>query len=178
GNVRAERGVLKSASLMNSPGAAERIVRLHYSVAGQSPRRTIHGYMGGGDLLNLSFERYTYQEGSARFCVVEVYSPLARDETKQTRCALFPHRVKSEWVLHWAHDTSGRWAYLSSIGIILMQLRAYYKQQRLHLVRKHGADLNDNPRDGSRPDRRDLLAPIWWAAGAALGGDGESGILT
>jgi hypothetical protein len=54
--------------------------------------------MGGGDLLNLSFERYTYQEGSARFCVVEVYSPLARDETKQTRCALFPHRVKSEWV--------------------------------------------------------------------------------
>ena len=32
--------MLKSASLMHSPGAAERIVRLHYSVAGQSPRRT------------------------------------------------------------------------------------------------------------------------------------------
>ena len=31
GHVRAERDVLKSASLVNSPGGAEWIVRLHYS---------------------------------------------------------------------------------------------------------------------------------------------------
>lgn len=31
GHVRAERDILKSASLVSSPGAAEWIVRLHYS---------------------------------------------------------------------------------------------------------------------------------------------------
>lgn len=31
GHVRAERDVLKSASLVSSPGGAEWIVRLHYS---------------------------------------------------------------------------------------------------------------------------------------------------
>ena len=31
GHVRAERDVLKSASLVNSPGGAEWIVRMHYS---------------------------------------------------------------------------------------------------------------------------------------------------
>ena len=31
GHVRAERDVLKSASLVSSPGSAEWIVRLHYS---------------------------------------------------------------------------------------------------------------------------------------------------
>ena len=31
GHVRAERDVLKSASLVNTPGGAEWIVRLHYS---------------------------------------------------------------------------------------------------------------------------------------------------
>lgn len=31
GHVRAERDILKSASLVNSPGGAEWIVRLHYS---------------------------------------------------------------------------------------------------------------------------------------------------
>lgn len=31
GHVRAERDVLKNASLVNSPGGAEWIVRMHYS---------------------------------------------------------------------------------------------------------------------------------------------------
>jgi protein-serine/threonine kinase len=31
GHVRAERDILKSASLVNTPGAAEWIVRLYYS---------------------------------------------------------------------------------------------------------------------------------------------------
>jgi hypothetical protein len=30
-------------------------------------------------------------------------------------------------------------------------------------MRKHGVDLKDNPTDGLRSDRRDLLTPIWWA---------------
>jgi hypothetical protein len=55
-----------------------------------------------------------------------------------------------------------------------MQLCADYEQQRLHLMRKHGIDLEDNPQgDGSRTkrlDRKDFEA--------LMGGDGRSGIFT
>ena len=55
-----------------------------------------------------------------------------------------------------------------------MQLRADYEQQRLHLMRKHGIDLEDNLQgDGSRAkhlDRKDFEA--------LMGGDGRSGIFT
>jgi hypothetical protein len=56
----------------------------------------------------------------------------------------------------------------------LMQLLADYEQQRQHLMRKHGIDLEDNPQgDGSRTkrlDRKDFEA--------LMGGDGRSGIFT
>jgi hypothetical protein len=55
-----------------------------------------------------------------------------------------------------------------------MQLRPDYEQQRLHLMRKHGIDLEDNSLgDGSRTkrlERKDL--------DALMGGDGRSGIFT
>jgi hypothetical protein len=55
-----------------------------------------------------------------------------------------------------------------------MQLPADYEQQRLHLMRKHGIDLEDNSLgDGSRTkrlDRKDF--------DALMGGDGQSGIFT
>ena len=54
-----------------------------------------------------------------------------------------------------------------------MPLRVDYEQQRLHLMRKHGIDLEDSLGDGSRTkrlDRKDL--------DALMGGDGRSGIFT
>jgi hypothetical protein len=62
---------------------------------------------------------------------------------------------------------------LFTFHILLMQYRADYEQQRLHLMRKHGIDLEDNPGDGSRTkrlDRKDFEA--------LMGGDGRSGIFT
>ncbi|KAG5638870.1 hypothetical protein H0H81_009173 [Sphagnurus paluster] len=57
GHVRAERDVLKSASMVNSPTGAEWIVL---------------EYMGGGDLLNLLIERDVFEEDFARFYVAEL----------------------------------------------------------------------------------------------------------
>jgi hypothetical protein len=58
--------------------------------------------------------------------------------------------------------------------ILLMPFCADYEQQRLHLMRKHGIDLEDSPLgDGSRTrrlDRKDFEA--------LMGGDGRSGIFT
>jgi hypothetical protein len=55
-----------------------------------------------------------------------------------------------------------------------MSLRLDYEQQRLHLMRKHGIDLEDKSiADGSRTmrlDRKDL--------DALMGGDGQGGIFT
>lgn len=55
-----------------------------------------------------------------------------------------------------------------------MLLHVDYEQQRLHLMRKHGIDLEDTPLgDGSRTrrlDRKDF--------DALMGGDGRSGIFT
>ena len=76
------------------------------------------------------------------------------------------------YIGHMTHRVGGpifHWSY-----ILLMQLRADYEQQRQHLMRKHGIDLEDNPQvDGSRTkrlDRKDFEA--------LMGGDGRSGIFT
>ena len=100
GHVRAERDVLKSASLVSSPGGAEWIVRLHYSfqdrdhlylvrvapfVSASSARSLclqVLEYMGGGDLLNLLIERDTFPEDFTRFYIAEV-QPLSRQEVER-----------------------------------------------------------------------------------------------
>jgi protein-serine/threonine kinase len=102
GHVRAERDVLKYASLVSPPGGAEWIVRLHYSFQDRdhlylvSPGGFYHDeslsisliariqshqvleYMGGGDLLNLLIDRDVFEEDFTRFYVAEVsvYQPF------------------------------------------------------------------------------------------------------
>jgi protein-serine/threonine kinase len=78
--------------------------------------------------------------------------------------------VTARTYLHWAHDTSW-WPHPLPIGNILTQLLADYEQQRIHLMRKHDIDLEDNSLgDGSRTkrlDRKDF--------DALMGGDGQRG---
>jgi len=170
GHVRAERDVLKSASLVSSPGGAEWIVRLHYSFQDRDNLYLVLEYMGGGDLLNLLIERDTFPEDFTRFYVAEMvlaieschlFGFIHRDVKPDNFLFDVEGHIKlSDFGLatdlHWAHDTS------------------YYEQQRLHLMRKHGIDLEDNSLgDGSRTkrlDRKDL--------DALMGGDGRSGIFT
>ncbi|KAI0268802.1 kinase-like protein [Gloeopeniophorella convolvens] len=170
GHVRAERDVLKSASLVSSPGGAEWIVRLHYSFQDRDHLYLVLQYMGGGDLLNLLIERDTFPEDFTRFYVAEMilaieschkYGFIHRD-IKPDNFLFDPegHIKLSDFGLatdlHWAHDTS------------------YYEQQRVHLMRKHGIDLEDNSvGDGTRTkrlDRKDF--------NALMGGDGQGGIFT
>ena len=55
-----------------------------------------------------------------------------------------------------------------------MQSRADYEQQRLHLMRKHGIGLEDDPQgDGSRTKRLDRKC-----FEALMGGNGRSAIFT
>lgn len=103
GHVRAERDVLKYASLVSPPGGAEWIVRLYYSfqdrdhlyLVSLGPFRRggsllislipyfqfpqVLEYMGGGDLLNLLIERDVFEEDFTRFYVAEVsvYRPFS-----------------------------------------------------------------------------------------------------
>ncbi|KAF5322744.1 hypothetical protein D9619_002017 [Psilocybe cf. subviscida] len=70
-HVRAERDVLKSASLVHSPGGAGWIVRLYYSFQDRDHLYLVLGYMGGGDLLNLLIERDAFEEDPTRFYVAE-----------------------------------------------------------------------------------------------------------
>ncbi|KAI0000573.1 kinase-like protein [Russula vinacea] len=170
GHVRAERDVLKSASLVSTPGGAEWIVRLHYSFQDRDNLYLVLEYMGGGDLLNLLIERDTFPEDFTRFYVAEMvlaieschkFGFIHRDVKPDNFLFDLEGHIKlSDFGLatdlHWAHDTS------------------YYEQQRLHLMRKHGIDLEDNSLgDGSRTkrlDRKDF--------DALMGGDGRSGIFT
>ncbi|KAG8213712.1 kinase-like domain-containing protein [Butyriboletus roseoflavus] len=72
GHVRAERDILKSASLVSSPGTADWIVKLHYSFQDRDNLYLVLEYMGGGDLLNLLIERDVFEEDFTRFYVAEM----------------------------------------------------------------------------------------------------------
>jgi hypothetical protein len=56
GHVRAERDVLKSASLVNSPGGAEWIVRLHYSFQDRDHLYLVSSWQGQSP-TRLSYEK-------------------------------------------------------------------------------------------------------------------------
>ena len=96
GHVRAERDLLRSASLVSTPGSAEWIVKLFYSfqdrdhlyLVTRPALCSVHiathrfhfdlisgqvlEFMGGGDLLNLLIERDVFEEDFTRFYVAEV----------------------------------------------------------------------------------------------------------
>ncbi|KAF7981873.1 hypothetical protein HWV62_31437 [Athelia sp. TMB] len=149
GHVRAERDILKSASLTRSAGGAEWIVRLHYSFQDRDHLYLVLEYMGGGDLLNLLIERDTFEEDFTRFYVAEVL--LA--------CLQIPIPTADfKTDLHWAHDTS------------------YYEQQRIHLLHKYGIDLEDSNgiADGTKTKRMDKKD-----VESLMGGDkGSGGVFT
>ncbi|KAJ3733553.1 kinase-like domain-containing protein [Lentinula guzmanii] len=171
GHVRAERDLLKSASLVSSPGGAEWIVKLHYSFQDRENLYLVLEYMGGGDLLNLLIERDVFEEDFTRFYVAEMILAIEschkhgfiHRDIKPDNFLFDPngHIKLSDFGLatdlHWAHDTS------------------YYEQQRLHLLHKHGIDLEDTNgiADGKktkRMDRREVER--------LMGGDGPEGVFT
>ncbi|GBE81094.1 Serine/threonine-protein kinase CBK1 [Sparassis crispa] len=154
GHVRAERDILKSASLVSSPGGAEWIVRLYYSFQDRDHLYLVLEYMGGGDLLNLLIERDVFEEDFTRFYLAEMVLAIEschkhgfiHRDIKPDNFLFDPdgHIKLSDFGLatdlHWAHDTS------------------YYEQQRLHLLHKYGIDLEDSPAsqsDGMRTRRMD-----------------------
>ncbi|OCH95179.1 kinase-like protein [Obba rivulosa] len=174
GHVRAERDILKSASLVNSPDAAQWIVRLFYSFQDRDNLYLVLEYMGGGDLLNLLIERDVFEEDFTRFYVAEMVLAIEQchkhgfihRDIKPDNFLFDPegHIKLSDFGLatdlHWAHDTS------------------YYEQQRLHLLHKHGIDLEDSYGNGTadgtrtkRLDRKDVEQLMG-------GGDGQGGIFT
>ncbi|KAI0051243.1 kinase-like protein [Auriscalpium vulgare] len=170
GHVRAERDVLKSASLVSSPSGAEWIVRMHYSFQDRDHLYLVLEYMGGGDLLNLLIERDVFPEDFTRFYVAEMVLAIEschkhgfiHRDIKPDNFLFDPegHIRLSDFGLatdlHWAHDTS------------------YYEQQRLHLLRKHGIDLEDHSLgDGTRTKRMDRKE-----VELLMGGDGQGGIFT
>ncbi|KAJ7268804.1 kinase-like domain-containing protein [Mycena haematopus] len=172
GHVRAERDILKSASLVNSASGGEWIVRLYYSFQDRDNLYLVLEYMGGGDLLNLLIERDVFDEGFTRFYVAEMILAIEschkhgfiHRDIKPDNFLFDPsgHIKLSDFGLatdlHWAHDTS------------------YYEQQRLHLLHKHGIDLEDtngiaDGRKTKRMDRREVELLMG-------GGDGEGGLFT
>ncbi|KAF7321744.1 Kinase-like protein [Mycena kentingensis (nom. inval.)] len=172
GHVRAERDILKSASLVSSPGGAEWIVRLYYSFQDRDNLYLVLEYMGGGDLLNLLIERDVFDEGFTRFYVAEMILAIEschklgfiHRDIKPDNFLFDPsgHIKLSDFGLatdlHWAHDTS------------------YYEQQRLHLLHKHGIDLEDSNgiadgRKTKRMNRRDVELLMG-------GDDGPGGVFT
>ncbi|KZV69519.1 kinase-like protein [Peniophora sp. CONT] len=169
GHVRAERDILKSAALVTSPGSGEWIVKLHYSFQDRDNLYLVLEYMGGGDLLNLLIERDVFPEDFTRFYVAEMVLAIQschkhgfiHRDIKPDNFLFDPngHIRLSDFGLatdlHWAHDTS------------------YYEQQRLHLLRKHGIDLEDSLGDGTRTKRLDRLD-----VDKLMGGDGKGGIFT
>ncbi|KXN91072.1 Serine/threonine-protein kinase CBK1 [Leucoagaricus sp. SymC.cos] len=170
GHVRAERDVLKAASLVHSPGGAEWIVKMHYSFQDRDHLYLVLEYMGGGDLLNLLIERDVFEEDFTRFYVAEMILAIEschkhgfiHRDIKPDNFLFDPngHIRLSDFGLatdlHWAHDTS------------------YYENQRLHLLHKHGIDLEDSIADGKKTKRmtpRDIEQLMG-------GGDGKGGIFT
>ncbi|KAJ7217795.1 kinase-like protein [Mycena pura] len=172
GHVRAERDILKSASLVSSPGGAEWIVRLYYSFQDRHNLYLVLEYMGGGDLLNLLIERDVFDESFTRFYVAEMILAIEschklgfiHRDIKPDNFLFDPsgHIKLSDFGLatdlHWAHDTS------------------YYEQQRLHLLHKHGIDITDSNgiadgRKTKRMDRKEVELLMG-------GGEGQGGIFT
>jgi len=172
GHVRAERDILKSASLVHSPGGAEWIVRLFYSFQDRDHLYLVLEYMGGGDLLNLLIERDVFEEDFTRFYVAEMILAIEschrhgfiHRDIKPDNFLFDPegHIKLSDFGLatdlHWAHDTS------------------YYEQQRLHLLHKHGIDLEDSIgiADGKKTKRMNPK-DVELLMG---GGEGQGGIFT
>ncbi|KAJ7594009.1 kinase-like domain-containing protein [Mycena floridula] len=151
GHVRAERDILRSASLVSSPRGAEWIVKLFYSFQDRDNLYLVLEYMGGGDLLNLLIERDVFDENFTRFYVAEMILAIEschklgfiHRDIKPDNFLFDPegHIKLSDFGLatdlHWAHDTS------------------YYEQQRLHLLHKHGIDLDDgNGQSDGKKTRR------------------------
>ncbi|GLB37641.1 putative kinase-like protein [Lyophyllum shimeji] len=172
GHVRAERDILKSASMVSSPAGAEWIVRLYYSFQDRDSLYLVLEYMGGGDLLNLLIERDVFDEDFTRFYVAEMILAIEschkhgfiHRDIKPDNFLFDPqgHIKLSDFGLatdlHWAHDTS------------------YYEQQRLQLLHKHGIDLEDNKgvADGKgtpRMNRKDVELLMG-------NGDGQGGVFT
>jgi hypothetical protein len=172
GHVRAERDILKSASLVASPGGAEWIVKLYYSFQDRDNLYLVLEFMGGGDLLNLLIERDVFEEDFARFYVAEMILAIEtchkhgfiHRDIKPDNFLFDPqgHIRLSDFGLatdlHWAHDTS------------------YYEQQRRQLLHKHGIDLEDSNGIGDgirtkRMDRKDVELLMG-------DGNGQSGIFT
>ncbi|KAF4620429.1 hypothetical protein D9613_000392 [Agrocybe pediades] len=172
GHVRAERDILKSASLVSSPGGAEWIVRLYYSFQDRDHLYLVLEYMGGGDLLNLLIERDVFEEDFTRFYVAEMILAIEtchrhgfiHRDIKPDNFLFDPegHIKLSDFGLatdlHWAHDTT------------------YYEQQRLHLLHKHGIDLEDSIgiADGKKTKRMDPKEVELLMGG----GEGKGGIFT
>ncbi|KAF9653189.1 kinase-like protein [Thelephora ganbajun] len=169
GHVRAERDILKSASLVSSPGGAEWIVRLFYSFQDRDHLYLVLEYMGGGDLLNLLIERDVFEEDFTRFYVAEMV--LAIEACHKFG---FIHRdIKPD---NFLFDPSGH-IKLSDFGLAYVSAWSCdYEQQRLHLLHKHGVDLEDTNalQDGMRTkrmNRKDIELLMG-------GGDGEGGVFT
>ncbi|KAF9524002.1 kinase-like domain-containing protein [Crepidotus variabilis] len=172
GHVRAERDILRAASLVHSPNSAEWIVRLHYSFQDRDHLYLVLEYMGGGDLLNLLIERDVFDEDFTRFYVAEMILAIEgchrhgfiHRDIKPDNFLFDPdgHIKLSDFGLatdlHWAHDTS------------------YYEQQRLHLLRKHGIDIEDSIgiADGKKTKRMDPKEVELLMGG----GEGQGGIFT
>ncbi|TBU55798.1 kinase-like protein [Dichomitus squalens] len=172
GHVRAERDLLRSASLVSTPGSAEWIVKLFYSFQDRDHLYLVLEYMGGGDLLNLLIERDVFEEDFTRFYVAEMVLAIEschkhgfiHRDIKPDNFLFDPegHIKLSDFGLatdlHWAHDTS------------------YYEQQRLHLLHKHGIDLEDSNAlgDGTRTKRLDRKE----VERLMGGGDGQGGVFT
>ncbi|EIN11833.1 kinase-like protein [Punctularia strigosozonata HHB-11173 SS5] len=172
GHVRAERDILRSASLVSSPGGAEWIVKLFYSFQDRDHLYLVLEYMGGGDLLNLLIEKDVFEEDFTRFYVAEMLLAIEachrhgfiHRDIKPDNFLFGPdgHIKLSDFGLatdlHWAHDTS------------------YYEQQRQHLLHKHGIDLEDgndlrDPAGTRRMKRKDVDLIMG-------GGEGEGGLFT
>ncbi|KAF8210476.1 kinase-like domain-containing protein [Mycena galopus ATCC 62051] len=191
GHVRAERDILKSASLVNSAAGGEWIVRLYYSFQDRDNLYLVLEYMGGGDLLNLLIERDVFDEGFTRFYVAEMILAIEschkhgfiHRDIKPDVCHLFiylgPADRNSSFFQNFLFDPSGH-IKLSDFGLATdlhwAHDTSYYEQQRLHLLHKHGIDLEDSNgiadgRKTKRMDRREVELLMG-------GGDGEGGIFT
>ncbi|KAF8639504.1 hypothetical protein AX17_001409 [Amanita inopinata Kibby_2008] len=172
GHVRAERDLLKAASMSSTPGGTDWIVRLYYSFQDRDHLYLVLEYMGGGDLLNLLIEKDVFDEDFTRFYIAEMVLAIEschkhgfiHRDIKPDNFLFDPngHIKLSDFGLatdlHWAHDTS------------------YYEHQRLQLLRKYGIDLEDGNgmKDGRKTKRMNRKE-----VEALMGkGDGDGGIFT